>query len=89
MNVHSTLMAVPIDSLRILPPELRQCIYSCLLFGDGDSTVEIIQRQAGSLAAVALSAVLALPKDPMNVSYRKEPWGTWPDEVDEAFFRGM
>lgn len=85
-------MAMLVDSLRILPPELRLCIYSYLLSGDGDDTVRIRHRQNardGDRFAEDPCAVLALPGDPVYVAHRRNPNRHWPDEVEEVFFQGM
>ena len=81
-------MASQADLLRTLPPELRQCVYSHLFFGDGDGTVKIEHK---SRSDDWESAILALPEDPLYVAHywerRRSP--IFAKEIDEAFFRGM
>lgn len=84
------------DQRRTLPPELRQCIYSYLLFGDGDGDGAVRIGQKYNTRDWRLSyekwlpAVLALPDDPIHVAYRRRnPDQTWPDVLEEAFFRGV
>ncbi len=79
-----------IDSLSILPPELRQCVYSWLFFADEASTVWIRQRHdTANVDAKSFAAVLALPEDPTYVASRKKPHEAWSHEVEHAFFQGM
>lgn len=82
------------DQLRILPPELRDCIYSNLLFGDEEITLRIRQRRdnrEGSRSGQDPSAVLAFREnpDPVYIADGKKPGCRWPTDVDEAFFQGM
>ena len=81
-------MASQADLLRTLPPELRQCVYSHLFFSDGDGTVQIEHKPRSD---DWLSAILASFEDFLYVA---NYWGRrgkrkWPEELDEAFCRGM
>ena len=86
-------MASPTDQLRTLPPEIRKYVYSSLLSVDGDSAVQIKERQNtgdGRPLVGDPSTVLALYKDPIYATQRRGlVWHLWPDDVDEAFFQGM
>ena len=92
-------MAMPIDRLKSLPPELRLYVYSHLLSDDGHSTVWISQRrktEKSSPYAESLSAVLASRGTRAYAAYRRRKlmFGNrqgsdrWSDEVEEAFFQG-
>ena len=78
------LMASQADLLRTLPPEVRQCVYSHLFFGDGDGTVQIEHKSRSD------DWLSALPKDPLYVANFSGRRGNpeWPKEVDEDFPRG-
>ena len=87
-------MAVPIDALKILAPELRECVYSHLLFGDGDGTVRIRKRPntgAGlaSESAKCVPAVLALPETLEYIAHRTRAKRIWSDDAEDAFLQGM
>ncbi len=82
-------MAMAIDSLSSLPPELRQCVYSWLFFADEASTVWIREMRTANVYAKLLVSMLALPEDPTYVAYGKKPHQAWPQEVEDAFFQGM
>lgn len=86
-------MASPTDQLRTLPPELREYVYSNLLSVDGDSAVQIRQRQkTGDRSPYAEDppTVLTLFKDSIYAAHRRGILHQKrPDEVDEAIFQGM
>ena len=82
-------MAMAIDSLSILPPELRQCVYSWLTFADAANTVWIKERQdTVDRHTKSFAAALASREDPTYIASRKRPHHAWPDEVEDAFFQG-
>ena len=93
VSSRSTSMASPIDRFKTLPPELRECVYSRILPGEGDDTVQVRQRlrsKNNSRSTDDLVTVLAMREDPKPVAYQKKPiQKTWTFEVDEAFFRGL
>ena len=81
------------DQLRTLPPELRHCIYTYLLYDDEDNTVGIRQKyDTGEEEGYELDplAILALPEDPVYLAHSKKKRDNhqWRDEIDEAFFQG-
>ena len=89
-------MASPADQLGILPPELRLCVYSHLLFGDGEEgmTICIGQKQFTGdkyLSNDSVSAILALCEDQFYDKWRRgrQSWSRWSGGVDEAFFQGV
>lgn len=92
-------MAVPTDSLRILPLELRQCIYSHLLFDDEAGTTYVRQKpdtEDRSSCTDYMSAVLALPSNVNYDAYRQKVWAArirgrsgGANDVEEAFLQGM
>ena len=79
-------MAAPTDSLKTLPLELRQRIYSYLLFNDQAGTVCIKHRPS---SAEYVPAILALPENSRYIAHRREPHEKWLDDVEDAFLQGM
>ena len=85
----------PTDRLSLLPKELLDMIYSFIFQSEnGPWTIHIKQksRDAGFSESDPdrILPILALPRDRKYKARRREnPDERWPDNIEEAFFRGM
>lgn len=81
-------MAVPVDRFSLLPAELRLRIYTFVFSPNGELITLQINHSFRGKTVSGSGLVLLVRNEKYYARRRPGPLGTWPDHVEEAFWRG-